>query len=314
MSLEIVFLGTAGSIPTVNRSLPSIAVRRMGELLIFDCGEGTQRQMITAGVGFKPKMYIFITHMHLDHISGLFGLIHTLSLLDRKQPLHIFGPRGLSRYIRLILEAIGSEEEGTDPPFQLNIHEIGEGLAHRGKDYSIYAAPADHGIPCLAYALVEDERPGRFYPERARKLGVPEGPLWAQLKKGSPISLPNGRTIKPEDVCGPKLPGRKIVYSGDTRPVKSVVKLAEGADVLIHDATFDDELEDRAYEDGHSTASQAARVAREAQVKRLFLIHISARYKDPTILLEQARRIFPNTEVAEDLMRVEVPLPREPRF
>ena len=307
MTLRIIFLGTSGSIPTVTRGLPAIAVRKGRELLLFDCGEGTQRQMVSASVGFRPKTCIFVSHMHLDHVSGLFGLIHTLSLLKRREALHIFGPSGLSKYIHFITEMARPK---LNPSFPIEVGEVAEGLVHRGRDYGVYAVSVDHVVPCLAYALVEDERPGRFYPNKAVKLGVPKGPLWAQLKGGSPVVLPSGKVINPRDVCGPKRPGRKVVYSGDTRPTQAVVRLAERADVLVHDATFDDALEERAWEDGHSTSSQAAWVAKEAGVKRLFLTHVSARYKDPAILLDQARRIFPRVEVAEDFMRVEVPLPK----
>jgi len=302
--LRITFLGTGGSIPTATRSLPSIAVRRGGELLLFDCGEGTQRQMILSRIGFKPKTYIFLSHLHLDHISGLPGIIHTLCLLDRQEPLHVFGPPGTMRYVRHILEMAGHE-----PPFPIRVHEVGEGLIYRGKDYGVYAAPADHNVPCLAYAIIEDERPGKFYPEKARRLGVPEGPLWRLLQHGQSITLPSGRVVHPWEVCGPRRPGRKVVYSSDTRPTDSVIELAENADVLIHDATFDEDLLERAVEDGHSTAMQAAKVARLAGVRRLYLTHISARYRDASSLLRNARRIFPNTWVAEDLMTVEVPYP-----
>ncbi|KPV64828.1 MAG: Ribonuclease Z [Candidatus Bathyarchaeota archaeon BA1] len=290
--------------PTRERSLPAIAIRRGGELLLFDCGEGTQRQMVSARIGFRPKTYIFISHMHLDHISGLPGLIHTLSLLSRKDPLYIFGPSRLSEYVQFIAKMAGPR---LDLPFPIMVHEITEGLIHRGKDYGVHAASADHDVPCFAYALIEDERPGRFYPDKARRLGVPEGPMWARLKRGFPVTLPSGEVIKPEEVCGPKRAGRRIVYSSDTRPIGSVITLAKDADILIHDATLDDALWERAREDGHSTPSQAAEVAKEARAKRLVLTHISARYKDPSPLLEHARRIFPHVDVAEDFMRISIP-------
>ncbi len=305
MDLRITFLGTSGSIPTPKRNLPAVAIKRAGELFLFDCGEGTQRQMFSAKVGFKPKMYVFISHMHLDHISGLFGLIHTLNLLNHKGILQIFGPEGLSDFIGSAVKMAKLEPSS---PLRVEVKEVADGLVHRGKDYSIYAASIDHTVPCFAYALVEDERPGRFYPDRAKELGVPEGPLWSRLQKGLSVSLPDGRVVKPEDVCGPKRPGRKVVYCSDTRPIRSIVRLAEGADVLIHEATFDDEMEGKALEGGHSTPSRVAELAKEAGVKRLILTHISARYEDPNVLLHQAKRIFPAVEVAEDFMEVEVPL------
>jgi len=302
--LRVVFLGTSGSMPTRERNLPAIAIRRGGELLLFDCGEATQRQMISAHIGFKPKTYIFISHMHLDHISGLPGLIHTLSLLNRQDPVEIFGPSNLSEYVQLI-----AKTARVDLPFPITVHRITEGLIHRGKDYGVHAALVDHDVPCFAYALIEDERPGRFYPDRARELGVPEGPLWARLKKGFPVTLPSGVVVKPQEVCGPKRAGRRIVYSADTRPTDAVVKLAKNADVLIHDATFDDDLLEKAATDGHSTPSQAAEVARKAGAKRLILTHISARYKSAEPLLEQAKKIFPHVDVAEDFMEIDLPFP-----
>ena len=300
MELRVVFLGTSGSMPTPERSLPSIAVRRGRELLLFDVGEGTQRQLLRAGMGFKERTYIFLTHLHLDHISGLPGIIHTLTLLQRKAPLTIFGPAGTVEYVRSILRRVGNT------PFRVVVQEVSDGVVFRGQGYTVYAAWADHSCPCLAYALVEDERPGRFYPERARALGVPEGPLWKRLQSGSPVVLTTGKVVKPEDVCGPKRPGRKVVYSGDTRPCESVVRLAEGADVLIHDSMFGEDMAERAVEDGHSTASQAAEVARRAGVLRLYLTHISPRYRNPKTLLEEAVKVFPFTTLAEDLMTVDV--------
>ena len=207
MTLRIIFLGTSGSIPTVTRGLPAVAIRKGKELLLFDCGEGTQRQMASVGVGFRPKMCIFLSHMHLDHISGLFGLVHTLSLLKRKETLRIFGPIGVSKFIRFIT---GTERSRLNPSFAIEVSEIGEGLVHRGKDYGVYAVPADHMVPAFAYALLEDERPGRFYPSRAIDLGVPKGPLWAQLKRGSPVTLPSGKVVNPKEVCGTERPGRKV--------------------------------------------------------------------------------------------------------
>ena len=300
MELKVVFLGTSGSMPTPERNLPSIALRRGRELFLFDVGEGTQRQLLKAGMGFKQKTYIFITHLHLDHVSGLPGIIHTLSLLQRKAPLMVFGPPGTLDYVRSTIRRVGNL------PFKVVVKEVSAGVVLRGPDYTVYAAWADHSCPCLAYAFVEDERPGRFYPERARALGVPEGPLWKRLQSGKPVILTTGKVVKPEDVCGPKRPGRKVVYSGDTRPCDSVVKLAEGADVLIHDSMFGEDMADRALEDGHSTASQAAEVARRAGVLKLYLTHISPRYRDATPLLEEAVKVFPFTTLAEDLMEVDV--------
>jgi len=304
MSLQVVFLGTAGSIPTTRRGLPAIAVQRKGELILLDCGEGVQRQMIQAGLGFHRKMKVFITHLHGDHVLGLPGLFQTMSMLDRKRKLEIYGPPGTEAFVNAIQQTVQFTLT-----FPIEVSEIRDaGLVCEEKEYEVYATWADHVIPSLAYALNEKPRPGKFYPERAKSLGIPEGPLWSKLQHGSAVKLSNGRVVKPEEVTGPPRPGRKIVYTGDTRPWKALVRFAEGADLLIHDATFDDELWERAREDGHSTPSQAAETAKEARVTRLVLTHISARYKEHGLLLEQARKVFPHVDVAEDFMKIELPL------
>ncbi|MBS7643465.1 ribonuclease Z [Candidatus Bathyarchaeota archaeon] len=300
--MQVIFLGTSGGIPTARRSLPAIAIKRGGELILFDCGEGTQRQMILAKVGFCRKTRIFITHMHGDHVLGLPGLFQTMSLLDRTERLDIYGPTGIRNFVEAIRQTVRFTLT-----FPIAVHEIEEGIAYKNQEYEVYATWVDHSIPTLAYALVERERPGKFYPDKARKLGVPEGPLWAKLKQGEEIRLHNGRIIRPDEVVGPPRPGRKIAYSSDTKQTEAVVKLAEKADLLIHEATLDDKLKEKAEEEGHSTAGQAAETAAKAKAKRLFLFHISARYEDPSILLEQASKVFQHVQVAEDLMKVEVP-------
>ncbi|MEM2875672.1 MAG: ribonuclease Z [Candidatus Bathyarchaeia archaeon] len=303
--LQIFFLGTSGSVPTTDRSLPSIAVKRRGEILILDCGEGTQRQMVKAGLSFARKTKVFITHMHGDHIFGLPGLIQTMSLMNREENLSIYGPRGISAFIEAMCETANLHSQ-----FEIRVFEVeGSGVVYEEKEYEVYACINDHIIPGFAYALVEKPRPGKFYPDKALALRIPEGPLWSRLQHGESLEMPDGRVINPEMVMGPKKAGRKIVYSGDSRPTEAVVHLAKNADVLIHEATFGEDLKERAELDGHSTFSEAAEVALRAGVKKLFLTHISARYRDVTHLLTEARRIFPNTEVASDLMKVEVPLP-----
>ena len=293
------FLGTSGSMPTPGRSAPSLAVRREGELLLFDCGEGTQRQLMRAGLGFPSRFRIFISHLHGDHVFGLPGLIHTLSLLDREDPLEIYGPPGISDFLSCVRSTVGLR-----PSFELRVVEVGEGIVLEGEGYVVRAAWVEHSVPTLAFSLEEKPRPGRFHPERARALGVPEGPLWKKLQLGEPVKTPDGRLVRPEDVLGPPRRGLKIVYSGDTGPSEALIELARGADLLIHECTFDDGLLERALRDGHSTPSIAAEAALRAGVKELVLTHLSARYKDPSLLLEQARRVFPNVRVAEDLTRV----------
>lgn len=304
MDMQIIFLGTAGSIPTTQRALPAIAIKRKGEVIIFDCGEGTQRQMIAAKVGFHKKTKVFITHLHGDHVLGLPGLIQTMSLLDRDRELEIYGPVGIKAFIEAINQTVQFALT-----FPVIVNEITkEGTVCEEKEYTIQAVSANHVIPALAYAFTEKPRPGRFNKEKAKKLGLPEGPLWSKLQHGESARSSNGKIVKPEDVLGKPRLGRKIVYTGDTRPSKALVKLAENADLLIHEATLGDELKERASEDGHSTPSEAAKAAKKAKVKRLILTHISARYKTPDALLKQAQKTFKSTEIAKDFMRIDLPL------
>mgnify|MGYP000262273015 CR=1 FL=1 len=298
---ELVFLGTSGSTPSPRRAPPSLALRLQGELLVFDFGEGAQRQMLMAGLGFPSKLKIFITHLHGDHVLGLPGLIYTLSLLRREAPLDIYGPPGLSGFLSCVGETLGLR-----PTFELRIHEAGEGLVLDGPGYVVRAVWVEHCIPTLAYSVEGKPRPGRFRPDVARALGVPEGPLWKVLQSGKAVRTPSGRLVRPEEVLGPPRRGLKVVYSGDTAYSEALVELARGADVLVHECTFDDSRADRARERLHSTPSVAAEVARRAGVGKLILTHISARYEDASILVEQASRSFRPVLVAEDLMRLEL--------
>jgi len=303
--LRVIFLGTGGGLPTTSRGLPSVVIKRKGELIFFDCGEGTQRQMLSAKIGFCKKTKIFISHLHGDHIFGILGLMQTMALLNRNKSLQIYGPKGIREFIEA-----GMHTTNFGDCYVVEVFEVESGLVCEEKEYKVYATWADHVQPNLSYALVEDPRPGRFHPERAKALRIPQGKMWSRLQHGETITLSNGKKVKPEDVLDPKRPGRKIVYSGDTKPSKAVEELAENADLLIHEATFDDELTERAGEDSHSTATQAAKVAKNAKVKMLILTHISARYKDPMILLHQAEKIFPHVTVAKDFMEVNIPYSR----
>jgi ribonuclease Z len=304
MNLKIIFLGTAGSIPTLTRGLPAVAIQREDELILFDCGEGVQRQMIRTKVGFHRKTKIFITHMHGDHVLGLPGLMQTMALLDRKKKIEVFGPVGIKAFIKGIQDTVHFVLT-----FPIEITEIKKaGLVCQEKGYEVYAAETCHEILSFAYAIVEKPRPGRFNTEKANTLGVPEGPLWSKLQHGEIVKLSNGRVVKPDQIVGEPRPGRKIVYSGDTRPNQSLLKLAENADLLIHEATFDDELLERAKEDGHSTPTQAAETAKQAKVQWLILTHISARYINTEAILAQAKKIFPKVDVAEEYLKIEIPL------
>jgi ribonuclease Z len=304
MSIQVTFLGTAASVPTSKRSLPAVLIQRGNEQLMFDCGEGVQRQMIKAKAGFHKKLKVFISHMHGDHVLGLPGLLQTMALMDRQRKVEIYGPEGIKRFFEGTREVLQFALT-----FPVEIHEINAaGIICSEKEYTIEAAWANHVIPTLAYAFVEKPRAGKFYPDKARALGVPEGELWSKLQHGEQVKLANGRVVKPEEVMGSLRRGRKIVYSGDTKPFKGFARFAAGADLVIHEATLDDALAEKAAEDGHSTPSQAAEAAAKAKAKKLVLTHISARYADARVLLEQAQKIFKNTVVAEDFMRLELPL------
>jgi len=301
--VKIIFLGTSGSMPTAERGLPAVAIRRGGETLLFDCGEGTQRQMVRAGLSPLKLDAIFITHFHGDHFLGLPGLVQTMSLMRRGRELQIYGPLGTEEKIRSLLRIPLYTQT-----FEVKLYELEPGQKLRREGYWIHTCELDHGVPAIGYALVENERPGRFYPKRAEKLGVKPGPDFSRLQAGEKVRLQNGRMVMPEQVMGPPRPGRKVVYISDTRPSKKVVELAKGADVLIHEATLADDLEDRALESGHSTPKLAAEIAKEAGVRKLILFHVSSRYPDTSKFLERARKIFPNLALAHDLMEIEVRL------
>jgi len=304
VSLRIIFLGTAAGIPTQKRSLPAILIQREGEQVLFDCGEGVQRQMLMAKTSLSRITKIFITHMHGDHIMGLPGLLQTMALLNRERKLHIYGPLKIKQFLQGISETVQFVLT-----FPVEIHEINRaGIVCEEEQYSIHAARAKHVVPSFSYAYIEKPRPGTFYPDKAKALNVPEGPMWSKLQKGKKVKLPNGNVVKPEDVVGSPRPGRRIVYTGDTRPFKLLDKFAANADVLIHDCTLGDELAARAQEYGHSTVDQAAKSAKKAKVKQLVLTHISQRYENADVWLQQARRIFKNTVVARDFMKIDVPL------
>ena len=298
--VKLLFLGTSGSIPTKERNLSSVVMKYDSELLMFDCGEGTQRQMGMAKLGLAKKMKIFISHMHGDHVLGLPGLFQSMALLGRKNDLDIYGPRGIRKFVESVNKTVQFNLS-----FPLHVHEVRAGRIDNEKLYEVHSAWTDHVIPCLGYSFVEKPKPGRFNVQIARRLQIPEGPLWKTLQMGKPVKV-KGRKIDPRLVVGPSRPGIKVTYATDTRPAPGVVFLASRADVLIHDACFDSSLEEKASQDGHSTAAQAARVAKRGKVRKLILTHISARYRDSSILLKEAKKVFPNSVVASDLMTVDL--------
>jgi ribonuclease Z len=300
--LSLTFLGTGASIPTLDRNVAGLAVQREGEVLLFDCGEGNQRQMMRYGVGFTFKE-IFFTHYHADHMLGVTGLLRTMGLQDRSMPVTLYGPKGAQRILGAAV-TLGIERN----KFPVEIIEIKPGDRLARDEYDIAVFETQHRADTVGYALVEHERLGRFNPDKARELGIPEGPLWGQLHQGKTVTLADGRTVGPADIVGVPRAGRTLVYSGDTRPHFPVIEAARGADLLVHEATFGgDELE-RARETGHSTAAEAGRVALEAGVRRLVLTHISSRYnRDASELLAEARAVFPETVIARDGMTMDVP-------
>lgn len=299
--LRLTFLGTSGAMPTAARNLSGLSVRHGREHYLFDCGEGTQRQMVKAGLSLGRRMKIFISHLHGDHVFGLPGMIQTMNLINRAHPLDVYGPPGLRKFIQFTTISTMSE-----PTFQLTINEVSQGSVFSSKNYRVEGAWAEHSKPNIAYRMTVGGSIGAFIPKKARKLGVPEGPLWSQLKGGRSIKTGDGRVVKPQDVLGSPVPGRVIVYSGDTGPSEGLARMAKGADILIHEATLADELSELAERDGHSTAGAVAKLAAEVGVGRLILTHISARYKDPGKLLAEAKRYFPRVEMARDLASYEL--------
>jgi ribonuclease Z len=300
--LSITLLGTGAACPSVERNVAALAMVREGETLIFDCGEGTQRQMMRYGVSFAFRE-IFFTHYHADHMLGVTGLMRTMGLQDRTLPVTLYGPRGAAKILGAAI-SLGIERNR----FPIDIVELQAGDRIRRDEYDIVVFPTDHRADTVGYAVAEHTRLGRFNPERAREIGIPEGPLWGKLHKGETVELPDGRRVGPNELVGKPRRGRTVVYTGDTRPSLGVVEVARGADVLVHDSTFGEEERDRAAETGHSTAAQAAEVAREAGVRRLVLTHISPRYnRDAPELLAEARAVFPESIVARDGLTIDVP-------
>lgn len=300
--LRITFVGTGGSTPTPTRNPSALAVNREGELMLFDCGEGAQQQMMRAKTGMKIKS-IFLTHFHADHVLGIPGLLQTMALQGREEPLEIYGPRYVDKFLYHLL-SLGYASRS----FEVKAIELRPGDVIRREGYEIRTIKTVHNVVSIGYVLEEDMRPGRFNRERAIELGIKPAPLFSKLQSGHSICV-EGREIRPEEVLGPPRPGRKIVYTGDTRPCESVIEASRNADLLIHDGTLSEETKEYALDYMHSTALEAAEVAKKAAVRKLILTHISARYSDlegAMKLEEEARLVFENTEVARDLMTIEV--------
>jgi len=307
MTLRTTFLGTSGAVPTTRRAPSAVMVNREGERFLFDCGEGTQRQMMRFGTGFDVNHVLF-THLHGDHILGLPGLIQTWDFQDRTDALAVHGPPGSRRQIEQLIGA-----GGHDTGFPIRVHEIAPGnVAIDGEAFEIRTFETEHRTTSMGYALVEDDRKGRFLREKAEKeLDIPPGPAYGKLHEGETVELDDGRVIEPERVVGPPRPGRSLVYTGDTRPVDTTVAVAEEPDLLIHDATFDGEMAGRARSTGHATAREAGEIAERAGAKRLALTHISSRYPGDARGHEREASAAFSGEcfVAEDGRTVDIPFP-----
>jgi ribonuclease Z len=302
MDLDLVFLGTSGSVPTARRGPAATLIRRGGERILVDCGEGTQRQLLRSSVGLPELPEVFVTHYHADHYLGLPGMLKTFALRGRELPMTVYGPPGLAELFQSLARIFGKLT------YRLRLEELRPGDVLDRGDYSIVVFRVHHGASSNGYAFVERERPGRFDEPEALRLGVPRGPLFGALQAGGTVTSETGEIVSPDQVLGPPRPGRKVVLTGDTRIVRSVIDIARGADVLVHDGTFGDEERDRADETGHATATQAAELALAAGARMLVLTHLSNRYFGPEIARE-ARTVFPETIVPRDFDIIDVPFP-----
>jgi ribonuclease Z len=299
--IEIIFLGSGGSIPTEKRNHPAIAIRYEGWVLLFDAGEDVQRQYAKAELGLNKKMAIFVSHVHADHVLGLPGLLLRFSLLGRIKPLNIYGPQELIEYVKVSQSTINL---GTT--FEAAVHAIGPGEVFNQQDLKVRAFEVDHRGFALGYEIMWSRSTGKFLPSKAKELGVPKGSLWKSLASGHSIELEDGTKILPDDVTEPRPEPLKIVYSGDTRPCEELRNAATDADVLICEAMYTSEHATLAEERGHSTALDAAKLAKDSNVALLVLTHYSPRYYDGTAVIDEARAIFPNSVLARDHMRIHV--------
>jgi ribonuclease Z len=300
MDLSVAFLGTGGAVPSARRNTAGVLVARGGERLLFDCGEGTQRQM-QRSLGLVQVDAIYFTHFHADHFLGLPGLLKTYDLTERERPLTIYGPRGLRDLIQSLGRVIGRVG------YKLELVELEPGDAIPRDGAEVRAFPVEHSVRAIGYSLVEQERPGRFDLEAAKRLGVEEGPDFAALQRGESVPGAAG-TVEPDEVMGASRPGRTVVITGDTAPCRATVEVARGAELLVHDASFAEEEAQRAADTGHSTVGQAAAVARESEVKLLALVHISSRYHVGKIL-DEAREVFEPAVAPRDFDLIQIPFP-----
>ena len=305
MNMEAFILGCGGMMPLPYRHLTSVLLRRDGDLFLFDGGEGTQVSLRRLNLKWKKINAIFVSHTHADHVTGLPGILMLSAQVERTEPLYIYGPPKIAEYIETSRKVLDMYIN-----YPIVVKEItAPCIVHHGEDYYIRCFPLDHTKTCVGYTLEELDRPGEFNPEKALQLGVPVGPLWGQLQKGNNVQNSEGKTVKPEDVMGAKRSGRKFSFVTDTLYKNTIAKEVQGSDLLICEGMFEDELIDQGREKKHMTASQAATIARDANVKRMCMIHYSPRYTDKELpkLLEQAKKIFPAAELSKDRMHIEIP-------
>lgn len=303
--MEAFILGCGGMMPLPYRHLTSVLLRRDGDLFLFDGGEGTQVSLRRLNLKWKKINAIFVSHTHADHVTGLPGILMLSAQVERTEPLYIYGPPKIAEYIETSRKVLDMYIN-----YPIIVKEItAPCIVHHGEDYYIRCFPLDHTKTCVGYTLEELDRPGEFNPEKALQLGVPVGPLWGQLQKGNNVQNSEGKTVRPEDVMGAKRSGRKFSFVTDTLYKNTIAKEVQGSDLLICEGMFEDELIDQAREKKHMTASQAATIARDANVKRMCMIHYSPRYTDKELpkLLEQAKKIFPAAELSKDRMHIEIP-------
>jgi len=298
--MKLVFLGTSGAQPTEERGLTCICLEKEGEILMFDAGEGAQFSYLKSGLGWNKKMKIFVTHLHGDHCIGILGLLQTMTMQNRTESLEIYGPDGIEEFIAANIKVLNFGLS-----FPVLITAIDEAKIVDEKTYSVFACKANHSIPAYSFRFDEKDKPGRFNIDKAKKLRIPEGRLWNQLQSGHEIKI-GDKTVKPSEVLGEKRPGKKIGISGDTRPTKKLEEFFKNCNYLSFDSTFLEELNDKAVETFHSTAKEAAILAKNANVENLILTHFSARYKDESVLVEEAKKIHGSVIGAKDLLEIEI--------
>jgi len=298
--MKLVFLGTSAAQPTAQRGLTCICLEKEGEILMFDAGEGAQISYLKSGLGWNKKMKIFVTHLHGDHCIGILGLLQTMTLQNRTESMEIYGPDGIEEFIAANIKVLNFGLS-----FPVIITTIREGTIVNEKTYTVNSCEADHSITSYSYLFQEKDKPGRFFPDKAKELGIPEGELWHKLQTGQDIQVAD-KIVKSSDVLGEKRPGKRIGISGDTRPTKKLEEFFKDCDYLSFDSTFSHVLKDKALETHHSTAKEAADLAKKANVSNLILTHFSARYNDESVLLEEAKTIHNSVIAAKDLLEIEI--------